>query len=434
MAREFDTSDENFDIAFDAFLSETRETEEDVTLSVTEILSAVKARGDDALVEFTERFDGLVVRKEDIRFSEAEIDAAFAMAETSSVDALNFAADRITSYHQRQLPSDDRYTDDVGIELGHRWTAIDAVGIYVPGGLASYPSTVLMNAIPAQVAGVKRIAMCVPASEGVINPLVLVAARIAGVEEIHRIGGAQAIAALTYGTESVRPVDKIVGPGNVYVATAKRLVFGQVGIDMIAGPSEIAVLADGENSADWVAADLLSQAEHDAAAQAILLTPDKALAGDVSVAIDARLRTLPKEAIARQSWEQHGAIILVRDLDDGADIVNRLAPEHLELAVSDPDKLLPLIRHAGSIFLGRYTPEAIGDYVAGPNHVLPTSGAARYASGLSVFEFMKRSSLISVPAEGLRRIGPAAMEIARAEGLDAHADSIAIRLNLVEDG
>lgn len=434
MAREFDTSDENFDIAFDAFLSETRETEEDVTLSVTEILSAVKARGDDALVEFTERFDGLAVRKEDIRFSEAEIDAACAMAETSSVDALKFAADRITSYHQRQLPSDDRYTDDAGIELGHRWTAIDAVGIYVPGGLASYPSTVLMNAIPAQVAGVKRIAMCVPAPEGVINPLVLVAARVAGVEEIHRIGGAQAIAALTYGTESVQPVDKIVGPGNVYVATAKRLVFGQVGIDMIAGPSEIAVLADGENSADWVAADLLSQAEHDTAAQAILLTPDKALARDVSVAIDARLRTLPKEAIARQSWEQHGAIILVRDLDEGADVVNRLAPEHLELAVNDPDKLLPLIRHAGSIFLGRYTPEAIGDYVAGPNHVLPTSGAARYASGLSVLEFMKRSSLISVPVEGIRRIGPAAMEIARAEGLDAHAASIAIRLNLAEDG
>lgn len=430
MAREFRTNDAGFDDAFTLFLNETRDPEEDVSAVVTAIIEAVKERGDAALVEFTEEFDRLDLSNSSLRISETEIDAALKAADPEIIDALKFAADRIESYHQRQLPQDDRYKDAEGIELGHRWTPIDAVGIYVPGGLASYPSSVLMNAIPARVAGVTRVAMCVPAPDGDINPLVLVAAHLAGVTEIYRIGGAQAIAALAYGTDSIPPVDKIVGPGNAYVAAAKRLVFGHVGIDMIAGPSEIAVLADGENSADWIAADLMSQAEHDAAAQAVLITPAAALGEEVMKAVDSHLKTLPKEDIARQSWQNHGAVIQVTDLADGAAIVNRLAPEHLELAVSDPEALLPLIRHAGSIFLGRYTPEAVGDYVGGPNHVLPTSGAARYASGLSVLEFMKRSSVISVSAEGLNRIGGAAVQIARAEGLDAHAESVAIRLNI----
>src|SRR5581483_10321536 len=347
-----------------------------------------------------------------------------------TLQALELAGARIDSHHRRQLPSDDRYTDAQGVELGSRWTAIESVGLYVPGGLASYPSSVLMNAIPARVAGVPRIAMVVPSPNGELNPLVLAAAHLAGVSEIYRIGGAQAVAALAYGTESVAPVAKIVGPGNAYVAAAKRHVFGTVGIDTIAGPSEILVVADAKNDPAWVAADLLSQAEHDAAAQAILITDDDRFADAVAEAAAAHLASLPRQSIAGESWAAHGAMITVASWDEAASLVDRLAPEHLEVALDDADAFAEKVHHAGAIFLGRYTPEAVGDYVGGPNHVLPTARSARFASGLGVTDFLKRTSILSCGPDGLRKIGPAAITLAEAEGLDAHALSIALRLNL----
>ena len=386
------------------------------------------ARGDQALVDYTARFDRFDCTAEDLRVTAGEVDDAMAACDRDTVAALKMAAGRIEAYHARQLPADDRFTDAAGVELGHRWTAVDAVGLYVPGGTAAYPSSVLMNAVPARVAGVERIAMVVPTPDGVLNPLVLAAARIAGVDEIYRIGGAQAVAALAFGTETIAPVAKIVGPGNAYVAAAKRQVFGTVGIDMIAGPSEVLVVADKDNDPAWIAADLLAQAEHDASAQSILITDDEALAQDVESHVQRQLQQLPRAELAGQSWAEFGAIILVDDLSAAQPLVNRIAPEHLELAVADPDALLPEIRNAGAIFLGAHTPEAVGDYVAGSNHVLPTARSARFSSGLGVLDFMKRTSLLRCSAEGLAAIGPAAMTLGRAEGLEAHARSVEMRL------
>ncbi|MGH6621282.1 MAG: histidinol dehydrogenase, partial [Alphaproteobacteria bacterium] len=379
--------------------------------------------------EFTLRFDHVDLEETGMRFSTGEIAAAAGRCDAETIAALRAAAGRIEAFHRKQLPEDISYTDQAGVRLGARWTPIAAAGLYVPGGLAAYPSSVLMNAIPARVAGIDRIVMVVPTPHGEINPLVLAAAHIAGVTEIYRVGGAQAVAALAYGTESIRPVDKIVGPGNAYVAAAKRQVFGTVGIDLIAGPSEILVVADGENRPDWIAADLLSQAEHDASAQSILITDDAAFADRVAGAVDDLLRTIDRRDIAGASWRDFGAVIVVGDLDRAAEIVDRIAPEHLELAVADPDALAAKVRHAGAIFLGRLTPEAVGDYVAGPNHVLPTSGSARFSSGLGVLDFMKRTSLVACDARALDRIGPHAVALARAEGLGAHALSISIRLD-----
>ncbi|MFP4004836.1 MAG: histidinol dehydrogenase, partial [Alphaproteobacteria bacterium] len=349
------------------------------------------------------------------------------------IRALTLAAERIETFHRRQLPEDGRVTDSAGVELGHRWTPLDSVGVYVPGGTASYPSSLLMNAVPARVAGVARIAMTVPAPKGKLNPLVLAAARIAGVDEIYRVGGAQAVAALAFGTETIAPVDKIVGPGNAYVAEAKRQVFGTVGIDMMAGPSEILVVADADNDPVWIAADLLSQAEHDENSQAILITDDRAFAEVVMAAAEDHLANLPRAAIARKSWEDHGAVILVAELDQAPPLIDRIAPEHLEIATEEPDRLLARIRHAGAIFLGRHTPEAVGDYVAGSNHVLPTSGTARFSSGLSVFDFLKHSAVVRCTPESLGEIGPAAVTLAEAEGLEAHARSVALRLNAARE-
>jgi len=361
--------------------------------------------------------------------SDADIETAVSEVPAETMDALKLARDRIEAFHRRQLPGDDRYTDDQGAELGYKWTAVDSAGLYVPGGQASYPSSVLMNAVPAKVAGVERLAMVVPTPRGVMNPLVFAAARLAGVDEVYRIGGAQAVAALAFGTETVAPVAKIVGPGNAYVAEAKRQVFGAVGIDSIAGPSEVLIVADKDNRPDWIAADLLAQAEHDAAAQSILITDDIEFGGQVALEVEKQLATLPRGNIAGASWERFGAIITVAALDQAPDLVNRLAPEHLELATADPEALMKGIRNAGAIFLGHYTPEAVGDYVAGPNHVLPTSRTARFSSGLSVLDFMKRSSILRLSADALRALGPAAMTLADAEGLDAHARSIEMRLN-----
>ncbi len=358
-----------------------------------------------------------------------EIAAARAACDRRALDALSLARDRIEAYHRRQLPKDDRFTDALGVELGHRWTAIEAVGLYVPGGTAAYPSSVLMNAVPAKVAGVPRIVMVVPAPDGKLAPLVLAAAQLAGVDEIYRVGGAQAVAALAYGTETITPVAKIVGPGNAYVAAAKRLVFGKVGIDMIAGPSEVLILADGSGHPDWIAADLLAQAEHDASAQSILITDDAALADDVERAVEAQLKTLPRAAIAGASWRDFGAIILVRSLDEAVPLVDAIAPEHLEIEAKDAETLAGMIRNAGAIFLGAHTPEAIGDYVGGSNHVLPTARSARFSSGLGVLDFMKRTSILKCGPEQLRALGPAAIALGEAEGLDAHARSVAMRIN-----
>ena len=427
-------NDADFAARFAALQEMKREQSADVNAAVAAIIDDVRARGDAALIELTEKFDRQRLTADTLRISEAEIDAAFDACASETRDALQVAADRIAAFHERQKPQDDRFSDEAGVEMGHRWTAVDAAGLYVPGGLANYPSSVLMNAIPARAAGVGRVVMVVPTPDGAVNPLVLVAARLAGVDEIYRVGGAQAVAALAYGTDTIAPVNVIVGPGNAYVAAAKKQVFGQVGIDMIAGPSEILVVADTENDPAWMAADLLSQAEHDEVAQSIFICDDAAYADAVSAAVESTLATLPRQAIARHSWENFGAILVVDDvMRDAPELVNQLAPEHLELAVADPDALAADIRHAGAIFLGRHTPEAIGDYIAGPNHVLPTARAARYASGLSVLNFMKRSSLVKCDAAALSAIGPAAVRLAEEEGLTAHGRSIAIRLNMGGD-
>lgn len=425
------TGTPGFDAAFLALLSQKRENDADVNAAVAAILADVRTRGDAAVIEYTARFDRLELTADTMRIAPEAIAAAADTVPPQLIDELRLAAERIRSYHARQLPQDIDYTDEAGVRLGSRWGAVDAAGLYVPGGTAAYPSSVLMNAIPAKVAGVDRLVMVVPSPDGKLNPLVLAAAREAGVDEIYRIGGAQAVGALAYGTATIRPVDKIVGPGNAYVAAAKRQVFGTVGIDMIAGPSEILVVADAENDPSWIAADLLSQAEHDTAAQSILITDDAAFGEAVKEAVERHLTTLPRAKIARVSWETHGAVIVVDDLlAEAPALCDRIAAEHLELAVADPDALAARIRHAGAIFLGRYTPEAVGDYVGGPNHVLPTARSARFSSGLGVLDFMKRTSLLGCSAEALRSIGPAAVGLAGAEGLDAHGLSVALRLNL----
>jgi histidinol dehydrogenase len=429
MPLRLDTREPDFAAKFRAFLDTKREASADVEAAVRDIVADVAARGDRALIDLTRRFDRLDLRASGLRVSAAEIAAAALACEPETIAALKFARDRIEAYHRRQLPADERFTDAAGVELGSRWTAIEAVGLYVPGGLAAYPSSVLMNAIPAKVAGVPRLAMVVPSPDGRLSPLVLAAAQLAGVDEIYRIGGAQAVAALAYGTETIAPVAKIVGPGNAYVAAAKRQVFGKVGIDMIAGPSEVLILADRDGHPDWIAADLLAQAEHDPSAQAILITDDAALARAVEQAVDAQLKSLPRSSVAGASWRDFGAICMVRDFAEALPLVDALAPEHLEVAVADPEPLVAKIRNAGAIFIGHHTPEAIGDYVAGSNHVLPTARSARFSSGLGVLDFMKRTSLLKLGPEALRALAPAAIALGKAEGLDAHARSVAIRLN-----
>jgi histidinol dehydrogenase len=430
MSRRLDARKAGFDGEFAALIGAKRETEEDVALAVRAIIADVRARGDAALIELSEKFDRVRLTADTFRISTADIDAAEKSCTKPAREALDVAATRIEAYHRRQLPKDEWFSDDTGAKLGWRWTPLESVGLYVPGGTAAYPSSVLMNAIPARVAGVARIVMVTPASGGAINPLVLAAAKRAGVSEIYRIGGAQAVAALAFGTTSIAPVDKIVGPGNAYVAAAKREVFGKVGIDSVAGPSEILVVADKDNNPDWIAADLLSQAEHDTSSQSILITDDGDFAARVDDAIVRALALLPRKAIAGASWNDHGAIILVSNLMDAAALVDRIAPEHLEIATAEPDALLKRVKHAGAIFLGRNTPEAMGDYIAGPNHVLPTARTARFSSGLSVLDFVKRTTLLACEASTIARLGPDAIALAEAEGLDAHARSIAARLNL----
>jgi len=429
MARRLNASDASFDADFNALLFAKREEEEDVALAVRGIIADIRARGDAALIELTNRFDRAGVTQARLKLSAAEIDAALAQVSKEQMAAIETAARRIEAYHRRQIPADERFTDETGALLGWRWTSLDSVGLYVPGGTAAYPSSVLMNAVPARVAGVARIVMVTPASGGVINPLVLAAARRAGVSDIYRVGGAQAVAALAFGTETIKPVDKIVGPGNAYVAAAKREVFGQVGIDSVAGPSEILVIADGKNDPDWIAADLLSQAEHDASSQSILITDDAGFADKVAAAAERQIAILPRKEIAAKSWNGYGAIIVVKALDDAAPLADAIAAEHLEIATDDPESFSKKVRHAGAIFLGRHTPEAMGDYIAGPNHVLPTSRTARFSSGLSVLDFMKRTTLLGLDARSIAAIGPDALVLADAEGLDAHARSIAARLN-----
>jgi histidinol dehydrogenase len=423
-----DAAAPGFANAFAALLAAKRETAEDVDAAAAAIIADVAARGDAALIDYTRRFDRLTLTRETLRIPAAEIAAASKKCSDETLAALRLAAERIESYHRRQLPADLDYRDAAGVRLGARWSAIEAVGLYVPGGTAAYPSSVLMNAIPAKVAGVERLVMVVPTPDGALNPLVLAAAELAGIGEIYRIGGAQAVAALAHGTATIAPVDKIVGPGNAYVAAAKRRVFGIVGIDLIAGPSEILVVADRDNDPAWIAADLLSQAEHDTASQAILITDDAGFADAVAASVETHLAQLKRAAIARESWSRHGAIITVASLADVVALIDRIAPEHLELAVDDAERLADAVRNAGAIFLGRHTPEAVGDYVAGTNHVLPTGRSARFSSGLGVLDFMKRTSLVRCDAASLGAIGPAAMTLAREEGLDAHALSVAIRL------
>jgi histidinol dehydrogenase len=414
---------------FRVFLDTKREAAADVEATVRTIIADVIARGDAALIEFTNTFDRVNIDAAGLRVSAAEIDNAHAACDRRALDALTFAKERIEVFHKRQLPKDDRFTDALGVELGHRWTAIEAVGLYVPGGTAAYPSSVLMNAVPAKVAGVPRIVMVVPAPDGKLSPLVLAAAKIAGIDEVYRVGGAQAVAALAYGTVTIRPVAKIVGPGNAYVAAAKRLVFGKVGIDMIAGPSEVLIVADKSGNPDWIAADLLAQAEHDASAQSILITDDATLAGAVEKAVEAQLTTLPRAKVASASWRDFGAVIQVGKLDDAVALIDAVAPEHLEIVCEDAERLAGRIRNAGAIFLGAHTPEAIGDYVGGSNHVLPTARSARFSSGLGVLDFMKRTSILKCGPEQLRALGPAAIALGEAEGLDAHARSVAVRFN-----
>lgn len=423
-------SADNFETEFKAFLGSKREVSQSVDDSVRAIIHEVREDGDKALIDYSAKFDRVDLSSVGIQVTEQEIEEAISKVEPKTLEALQIAHDRISLYHKKQLPQNESFTDPLGVELGWRWTAVQSVGLYVPGGTASYPSSVLMNAVPAKVAGVERIVMVVPAPDGKINPLVLAAAKLGGVNEIYRVGGAQAIAALAYGTETIDPVVKIVGPGNAYVAAAKRQVFGKVGIDMIAGPSEVLVLADKYNDADWIAADLLAQAEHDTAAQSILMTDDEAFATAVMNAVDTQLKTLLRGQTAAASWRDFGAVIFVDDFQSALPLANRIAPEHMELAVENPDILLPNIKNAGAIFIGRYTPEVIGDYVGGSNHVLPTARSARFSSGLSVLDYMKRSSILKLGAEQLRVLGPAAIELANAEGLQAHGRSVAVRLNL----
>lgn len=425
-------NDADFEPRFQALLNAKREDAPDVDATVAQIIADVRARGDDAVIELTHRFDRLDLTPETLAFSADEIDAECAKVSANDRAALELAAERIRAYHVRQMPQDESWTDDAGAMLGWRWSPVTAAGLYVPGGLASYPSSVLMNAVPAKVAGVRDLVICVPTPDGQVNPLVLLAARIAGVETIYRIGGAQAIAAMAYGTETIRPVDKITGPGNAYVAAAKRRVFGKVGIDMIAGPSEILVIADGDNDPDWIALDLLSQAEHDESAQSILITDDAAFGQAVAEAVEKRLGTLARRAIAGPSWRDYGAVITVASLDQAAQLSDRIAPEHLELCVQDADTLAAKVTHAGAIFLGGWTPEAIGDYVGGPNHVLPTARSARFSSGLSVMDFVKRTTLARMTPQSLAAIGPAAERLAVSESLEAHGLSVRARLERLE--
>ncbi|WIV50297.1 histidinol dehydrogenase [Marivivens sp. LCG002] len=424
-----DTKDAGFEEAFTALLGMKREDSPDVDAVVAGIIADVRTRGDAAVIELTAKFDRMQLTPETLRFSEAEIEAECAKVSAEDRAALELAAARVRAYHAAQMPEDKRWTDEVGASLGWRWTAVSAAGLYVPGGLASYPSSVLMNAIPAKVAGVERLAIVVPTPDGVANPLVLLAARIAGVDEVYRIGGAQAIAALAYGTQTIAPVDKITGPGNAFVAAAKRRVFGKVGIDMIAGPSEILVIADKDNDPDWIALDLLSQAEHDESAQSILITDDADFGRAVAAAVDKRLETLERRAIAGASWRDFGAVITVRDMDEAVRLSDRIAPEHLELCVDDADALCEKIRHAGAIFVGAWTPEAIGDYIGGPNHVLPTARSARFSSGLSVMDFLKRTTLSRMTPEAIAAIGPSAERLAQSESLEAHGLSVRARLD-----
>ncbi|MCH7864647.1 MAG: histidinol dehydrogenase [Proteobacteria bacterium] len=433
MATRLDANDPGFEAAFQALLETKRETGAEVDDAVRRILEDVRLKGDEAVIASTREFDGFELTAASMAVTADEIEAAKAASDKDVIGALELAAGRIADFHKRQIPDGLDYTDDAGLRLGYRWTPLAAVGLYVPGGRAAYPSSVLMNAVPARIAGVERLAMVVPAPKGEINPLVLAAASIAGIEEIYRIGGAQAVGALAFGTASIPAVDKIVGPGNVYVAAAKRQVFGTVGIDMIAGPSEILVLADGLNDPAWIAADLLSQAEHDESAQAILITDDGEFADRVTEALVEHLVALPRAETAGASWRDFGAVIVVPSLSDALPLIDRLAPEHLEIATEDPETLADGVKNAGAIFLGRFTPEAIGDYVAGPNHVLPTARSARFSSGLGVLDFLKRTSIIGCDREALAEVGPAAMLLARAEGLDAHALSVAIRLNRSKD-
>jgi histidinol dehydrogenase len=425
-----DSRSADFAERFGSFLATKREASADIESAARAIVDDVASRGDLALIEATRRFDRLDLDAGRLRITRDEVEAAVKACDAKTLDALTLAGNRIESFHRQQLPKDDRFTDALGVELGWRWSAIESVGLYVPGGTAAYPSSVLMNAVPASVAGVARVVMVVPAPDGKLNPLVLAAAHLGGVSEIYRVGGAQAVAALAYGTATIAPVAKIVGPGNAYVAAAKRLVFGKVGIDMIAGPSEVLVIADQTGNASWIAADLLAQAEHDVNAQSILITDDAALADEVEGAVQSQLNTLPRADIARASWNEFGAVILVKDLDEAAVLANAIAAEHLEIMTSDPEALSVKIRNAGAIFLGAHTPEAIGDYVAGSNHVLPTARSARFSSGLGVLDFMKRTSILKCGPDQLRALGPAAMTLGKAEGLDAHARSVGLRLNL----
>lgn len=428
MPKRLTTAAPDFAARFTALLAEKREVSADVDAAVAAIVKDVRTRGDTALIELSRRFDQIDLAERGIRVTKAEVDAAVTQCSRETLAALELAKERIADHHQRQLPADSRYRDAIGVEMGHRWSAVEAAGLYVPGGLASYPSSVLMNAIPARVAGVPRIVMVVPSPKGELNPLVLAAARLAGVEEIYRVGGAQAVAALAYGTETIAPVAKIVGPGNAYVAAAKRQVFGTVGIDSIAGPSEVLIIADADNDPEWLAADLLAQAEHDTAAQSILMTDSAVLADKVEAAVARQLTTLPRGNIAGESWNVFGATIVLRSLDEAPALADRIAAEHLEIATHDAEALAGRIRNAGAIFIGHHTPEVIGDYVAGSNHVLPTARSARFSSGLGVLDFMKRTSLLKLDAAALAELAPAAMTLARAEGLDAHRRSVAIRL------
>jgi len=428
MPKRLQTSAPDFETAFVAFLSEKREVSADVDAAVAKIIADVRARGDKALVDLSRTYDHVDLEQVGLRVSREEMRSAVTACEKETLSALALAAERIDEHHQRQLPVNERYTDAHGVELGWRWTAVESAGLYVPGGLASYPSSVLMNAIPAKVAGVPRLVMVVPAPRGELNPLVLAAAELCGIEEVYRIGGAQAVAALAYGTETIRSVVKIVGPGNAYVAAAKRQVFGQVGIDSIAGPSEVLIIADRHNDPEWIAADLLAQAEHDTAAQSILMTDDAAFARAVEAAVMRQLKELPRGNIAGESWSVFGAVIELGSLDEAPALADRIAAEHLEIATEDAEGMSERIRNAGAIFLGRQTPEMIGDYVAGSNHVLPTARSARFSSGLGVLDFMKRTSLLKLDANALSVLAPAAMALARAEGLEAHRRSAEIRL------
>jgi histidinol dehydrogenase len=429
MAVRLDMNSGDFAKDFRALLDSKRETSADVEAAVRAIVADVAARGDDAIKDYTRKFDRCDLGRTGLKVTADEIAAAVKSCSPAALEALELARARIEAYHRRQVPADDRYVDSLGVELGSRWTAIEAVGLYVPGGSAAYPSSVLMNAVPAKVAGVPRLVMAVPAPGGELNPLVLAAAKLAGIDEIFRIGGAQAIAALAYGTKTIAPVAKIVGPGNAYVAAAKRMVFGKVGIDTIAGPSEVLILADRHGNPDWIAADLLAQAEHDASAQAILITDSAALAGQVERAVVVQLAALPRGKVADASWRDYGAVIVVPTLEQALPLVDALAPEHIEIIAADGERLATGIRNAGAIFLGPHTPEVIGDYVAGSNHVLPTARAARFSSGLGVLDFVKRTSILKCGPEQLRALADAAITLASAEGLDAHARSVAIRLN-----